>query len=207
MIGMRFLPGHTLRQRACNGPGGGWCGFARGTLHALSALRHASWGALAGRGVVLVLLALPLLAHAEPEPGGSKAPLQFKDDTERERFKDLTEGLRCLVCQNQTLADSDASLAQDLRREIHELMQKGKSDQQIVEFLVSRYGDFVLYRPPVKTTTYALWFGPFLLLILGLFVLTYMIRRRTREPEAVLTEDEKKRVQQLLGGANKENPA
>lgn len=96
------------------------------------------------------------------------------------RLKKLDEELRCLVCQNQSLADSNAPLAQDLRREVRTLADAGKSDAQIKEYLVARYGDFVLYKPPVKGTTWLLWFGPFLLLAGGAFVWWSVSRRRGR---------------------------
>ncbi len=96
------------------------------------------------------------------------------------RLKKLDEELRCLVCQNQSLADSNAPLAQDLRREVRSLADAGKSDAQIKEFLVARYGDFVLYKPPVKATTWLLWFGPFLLLAGGAVVWWSVSRRRGR---------------------------
>jgi len=96
------------------------------------------------------------------------------------RLKKLEEELRCLVCQNQSLADSSAPLAEDLRREVRTLAVAGKSDAQIKEFLVERYGDFVLYRPPVKSTTWLLWFGPFILLAGGALVWWMILRRRTR---------------------------
>ncbi len=90
-----------------------------------------------------------------------------KDPALDARLKKLEEELRCLVCQNQSLADSNAPLAEDLRREVHALAAQGKDDEQIKQFLVQRYGDFVLYRPPVKATTWLLWAGPFLLLLVG----------------------------------------
>jgi len=96
------------------------------------------------------------------------------------RLKNLEEELRCLVCQNQTLADSNAPLAEDLRREVRELAQQGKSDAEIKQYLVARYGDFVLYKPPVKSTTYLLWFGPFALLAGGGLVWYVVLRRRAR---------------------------
>jgi cytochrome c-type biogenesis protein CcmH len=94
------------------------------------------------------------------------------------RLKKLEEELRCLVCQNQSLADSNAPLAEDLRREVRALAKEGKSDEQIKEFLVTRYGDFVLYRPPVKSTTWLLWFGPFVLLAGGVLIWWIVLRRR-----------------------------
>jgi cytochrome c-type biogenesis protein CcmH len=147
----------------------------------------------------LVSLLGPWTAEAQPEPPASEKYLQFSDPAKQQRFKHLLEELRCLVCQNQTLADSDAALAHDLRREVYTLIEKGASDREIKEFVVNRYGDFVLYRPPVKTTTYLLWFGPFLLLILGVFVLVYFIRGRRAEPQPTLTEEERARLDQILG--------
>jgi cytochrome c-type biogenesis protein CcmH len=118
------------------------------------------------------------------------------------RMKNLTEQLRCLVCQNETLADSRADLAEDLRKEIREQMKAGKSDQEIIAFLTQRYGDFVLYKPPVKSTTYLLWFGPFALLILGTVVLfRFLKRRRELIHEQPLTADERKRAEEILRSA------
>ena len=96
------------------------------------------------------------------------------------RLKTLSEELRCLVCQNQTLADSTAPLAEDLRREVRELAQAGKSDAEIKDYLVARYGDFVLYKPPVKPTTWLLWFGPFAFLLGGALIWFVVLRRRGR---------------------------
>src|SRR5215213_918367 len=115
------------------------------------------------------------------------------------RLAKLSKELRCLQCQNQTLADSPAGLAADLRREIREQMKAGKSDQEIVGFLTQRYGDFILYRPRVTFTTYLLWFGPFLLLLSGLFVLFYYIKqRRDQIAEKPLSADEHRRAEELL---------
>lgn len=102
----------------------------------------------------------------------------FADDALDARLKSLETQLRCLVCQNETLAESAAPLAADLRREVRELAQSGKSDDDIRAYLVARYGDFVLYKPPVKPVTYLLWFGPFLLLAGGLVVWLVVLRRR-----------------------------
>ncbi len=115
------------------------------------------------------------------------------------RLKQLASELRCLVCQNQTLADSNAPLAEDLRREVREMIAKNMSDQEIIDFLVSRYGDFVLYRPPFKTTTVLLWAGPFVLVVGGGVVLAVTLRRRQQMiRDAMVTEDERKRVERLL---------
>ncbi len=105
---------------------------------------------------------------------------QSTDPALDSRLKTLEEELRCLVCQNQSLADSNAPLAEDLRREVRSLAESGKNDVQIKEFLVARYGDFVLYRPPVKGITWVLWFGPFLLLAGGAIVWAIVLRRRRR---------------------------
>ena len=110
------------------------------------------------------------------------AGVAFADDALDARLKSLEGELRCLVCQNQTLAESEAPLAADLRKEVRELAQAGKSDDDIRAYLVARYGDFVLYKPPVKPVTYLLWFGPFLLLAAGIAVWLVVLRRRTRMP-------------------------
>jgi len=116
-----------------------------------------------------------------------------------QRMRALTEQLRCLVCQNETLADSRADLAEDLRKEIREQMKAGKSDQEIIAFLTQRYGDFVLYKPPVKSTTYLLWFGPFALLFAGTGVLyLYLKKRRELIDDQPLTADERKRAEEIL---------
>jgi cytochrome c-type biogenesis protein CcmH len=102
------------------------------------------------------------------------------DPVAEKRLQGLSEELRCLVCQNQTIADSNAELAQDLRREIRGMIKDGKSDKEIIDFMVPRYGDFVLYRPPVKGITLLLWGGPVALLLLGLFALQRYLRQRAR---------------------------
>ncbi len=102
------------------------------------------------------------------------------------RLRQLSTELRCLVCQNSTLADSDAPLAQDLRREIRKLMEAGKTDEEIVAYLVERYGDFVTFRPPVNASTALLWFGPFIMLIIGAITLVIVLKKRA----AILTSEE-----------------
>jgi cytochrome c-type biogenesis protein CcmH len=113
------------------------------------------------------------------------------------RVADLADELRCLVCQNQTLADSNAPLAVDLRREIREQLQAGKSEREVKDFMVARYGDFVLYRPPFKASTAALWLGPFALLVLGAWLYFRIVRRRRSAPPE-LTPDERSRAAKLL---------
>lgn len=108
-------------------------------------------------------------------------PLPFRDAEEEARFRRLTAELRCMVCQNQSLADSDAPLAADLRREVLRLMQEGLADEDIKRFLVQRYSDFVLYRPPFRADTLALWLGPLIVLFAGLMVLVVVVRRNASQ--------------------------
>ena len=108
-------------------------------------------------------------------------PLPFKDRAEEIRFQKLTRQLRCLVCQNQDLADSDADLAKDLRKQVFEMMQSGKSDDEIKHYLVARYNDFVLYDPPLKPGTWLLWFTPFALVGIGAFVVAAILRKRSAQ--------------------------
>lgn len=142
-----------------------------------------------------LLLLLPVGAFA-----GEAEPLAEDPELEK-RVMALAEDLRCLVCQNESLAGSQAPLAVDLRQQIREQMRAGKSDQEIIAFMTERYGDFVLFRPPMKATTYLLWFGPFLLLGAGVLVqYLYLRRRRARVArEAPLSEAERKRAEALLG--------
>jgi len=119
--------------------------------------------------------------------------------------KDLIAELRCLVCQNQSLADSDAELAHDLRAEVYEMVQDGKSDEEIIEFLVARYGDFVLYKPPVKPSTWLLWFGPFALMLLAGVLLLRAVRRQKQKAQDVeISVADRKRLDDLLGEHNSE---
>ena len=123
---------------------------------------------------------------------------EFDDPNKEARFKRLSEELRCLVCQNQTLADSNAGLAMDLRKELYKLVKQDVSDDEIKNFMVSRYGDFVLYKPPVNATTYILWFGPFLLVIVGLILLIRMVRGVGQQNTQTMSTEDQQRVQQLL---------
>jgi cytochrome c-type biogenesis protein CcmH len=137
--------------------------------------------------VRLLLVALSILA----------LPAFSQNEDIDKRVNALAVELRCLVCQNQTLADSNAPLAVDLRNQIREQLKAGKSEQDVVDFMVARYGDFVLYRPPLKASTVALWAGPFAILVLGAWLLLRGIRRRpAAEPE--LTEAERARAAKLL---------
>jgi len=114
----------------------------------------------------------------------AQEPLVFENQQQQDRFDKLTLELRCLVCQNQNLADSDAPLAHDLRREVHEMLIAGKSNDEIKDFLVTRYGDFVLYRPPVQKNTYLLWLAPLIMLLAGGWILRVSISKRTAQFKA-----------------------
>lgn len=123
----------------------------------------------------------------------------FSGNVDEDRYKELIAEIRCLVCQNQSLADSDAELAHDLRQEVYDLMQTGQDNGQIVDFMVARYGDFVLYSPPVKPSTYLLWYGPFVLLAIGILFLVKTVRQRTRQTETGFSAQEKARLKAILG--------
>jgi cytochrome c-type biogenesis protein CcmH len=142
-----------------------------------------------------------------PAVAGEAVPTNA-DRVQQKRAIDLEENLRCLVCQNQTIADSNAELAQDLRRQVREQIAQGRSDAEIVAYMVQRYGDFVLYKPPVKATTLLLWFGPALLLLAGGVALFRNVRTRAGKRVAApeLTGEERARASGLLdGGAGKDS--
>jgi cytochrome c-type biogenesis protein CcmH len=143
--------------------------------------------------LLICLLASVVMAQVQEEEVPSDDPAI------EARLANLSKELRCLQCQNQTLADSPAGLAADLRREIRVQMKAGKSDQEIIAFLTQRYGDFILYKPRVTYTTYLLWFGPFILLLGGLYLLFYYIKqRRDSFVEKPLSADERRRAEELL---------
>ncbi len=134
------------------------------------------------------IVALFLLAMISPIY--AIEPLEFSGRAEEVRFQKLLRELRCLQCQNQSLADSPANVAGGLRQEIHRQMQAGKSNEDIKAFLVERYGEFVLYNPPVKQSTWLLWFGPGAILLLGGFALVQHLRKRGRPQVAALSADD-----------------
>jgi cytochrome c-type biogenesis protein CcmH len=148
-------------------------------------------------------LTLALAPHAH---AADAVPTE-QDPVAQARAVKLSEQLRCLVCQNQTIAESNAELAVDLRRQVREQIAAGKSDDDIVKFMTDRYGDFVLYRPPLKATTLLLWGGPVLLLALGVFMLARLVRQRRAAPaDAPLTAEERARAAALLAGTAKDKP-
>lgn len=124
---------------------------------------------------------------------------QFDDPAKQQAYENLVKELRCLVCQNQSLADSDADLAKDLRTEVYNIIQSGKSEQEAVKFLVDRYGDFVLYNPPLKASTSLLWIGPFVLLLAGLTWLGLLAKKRSQTVDSApdLSAEESRRLQEL----------
>jgi len=144
--------------------------------------------------LLIVLLLCSLTAYASPVD-----TYEFKDEVTKIRFNALTKELRCPKCQNQNLADSNSPIAADLRREVYELLQQGKADIEIVDFMVNRYGDFVLYRPRVSSLTYILWFGPALLLLFGVIIVVLIIRRRAiPEAEQALSVEQKNQLDNIL---------
>ena len=147
------------------------------------------------RSAALLLAALVAAPVAAKEAAPAAA-----DPVLEKRVMALAEELRCLVCQNQTLAESNAPLAEDLRNQLRERMREGKSDKEVVDFLVERYGDFVLYRPPLKATTILLWFGPLLLLAGGFAVLVHRVRRRRAGAGTEVSDADRRRAAELLAG-------
>lgn len=144
-------------------------------------------------------LALFLALQMAAASYASEAVPLAEDPVVEQRLITISEELRCLVCQNESLAGSRADLALDLRREIRTLIKAGKTDAEIMDFMVSRYGDFVRYRPPVKPITWALWFGPFLLLIGAVVLLVRMVRRSQRSAQApALDPAQRAKAQSLL---------
>ena len=115
-----------------------------------------------------------------------------------DRYYSLLNELRCLVCQNQTIAESDADLAKDLRFEVKKMLEEGATDAEIIDFMAGRYGDFVLYKPPVKPKTYLLWFGPFIFLALVLFILIVIVKKQKKTNHAKLSTEEQRKLNSIL---------
>ena len=151
----------------------------------------------------IVLLACLLLA-AGLAPA-QEAPLLAKDPALEAQMRDIAHELRCLVCQNETIADSDADLAVDLRNQIRQQLHQGRTPEQIRQFMVDRYGEFILFRPRFSTRTLLLWIGPFVLLLLAVTAMLVSIRRRSTLPEASLSPEEAQRARELLGTAEEES--
>ncbi len=145
--------------------------------------------------LLLLCLALPLAAE-------DTAVYPFSNPADRQRFQQFTEELRCPWCQNQSLAGSDSMVAEDLRREIYEQIQAGKSDREIIDYMVARYGDYILYRPRLTPATIVLYVAPVLFFVIGVVVLLVIVRRRRRAvrdvPDTHLSDAERERLAQLL---------
>jgi cytochrome c-type biogenesis protein CcmH len=149
-------------------------------------------------GVALLLALLAFVAAPVPADV-TLEEFTFPTPAQQDHFRELIGQLRCLVCQNETLADSDADLAHDLRKEVYEMMKSGKSDQEVIDFLVKRYGDFVLYKPPVKPSTYIIWYGPFVLLGIAALLLMRAVGRQRQLEEPPMSDEERQRLERLLG--------
>ncbi len=153
---------------------------------------RASWCLSMAAALFLLTATLP-----SPTQAGEARPL-VEDPAIAKRMADLTAKLRCLVCQGQSVAESGSDFSNDIRREVLRLMKAGKSDEEVVDFLVQRYGDFILFDPPVKGITVMLWFGPFVLLVIGVTVLVVVLRRRGRTQGPRLSPEEIARAERLL---------
>lgn len=147
--------------------------------------------------VLTALTALPVAA--------ADTPLSFDDPVRQQRYDDLLAELRCLVCQNQSLADSHADLAQDLRDEVYRMLDEGAGDAEILDFMVERYGDFVLYRPPLRASTVLLWGAPLLLALVAIGVVVRLARRRA-PPPAALSDEERARLAALVADEKRGQP-
>lgn len=153
-----------------------------------------------------LVVSLALVLVMAPAGAAVFQPRDFASPEAEERYKQLILELRCLVCQNQSLADSNADLAVDLRREVYAMISDGASDEEITDFMVQRYGDFVLYRPPVKATTALLWVGPFVLGAAAVAFLLFQVRRRRRDTASpALSESERSRVSEILDDLQKKD--
>lgn len=166
------MPNHALRLRSDSGTA------SRATHRRALPLR-------------LLLFALMVPALTLAQAVSDPTPLQYRDAAEEARFHALAAELRCVQCQNQSLADSNAQIAHDLRREVLTLMQQGRSDAQIKQFLVDRYGEFVLYRPLMDPRNSVLWFGPLALVLGGAGVLAWVVRRRSRQVQPIGDSEER----------------
>ncbi len=146
--------------------------------------------------VIFLVLTLLLSANAQARI----AAFEFDDTGQEQTYKELIHELRCLVCQNQNIADSNAELAQDLKRKTFQLVSDGKNKDEIRQYMTQRYGDFVLYSPPVSNATLLLWAGPFIIFVIGLFFLLKVIRARRTQNDSELSVDQKQQASELLKG-------
>lgn len=151
------------------------------------------------RLISLILLSLVLSLSVNQAQASPVDTYEFNDEVTKIRFQELSKELRCPKCQNQNLADSNSPIAADLRKELYELLQQGKADSEIVNFMVDRYGEFVLYRPRVSQLTYVLWFGPAVLILLGIIVVIVIVRRKPLDKkDLVLSSAQQDKLKKLL---------
>jgi cytochrome c-type biogenesis protein CcmH len=148
--------------------------------------------------VRVVLLSLFLLFSLTSSQASTLAEYTFEDPSQHDDFRAIIEEMRCLVCQNESLAGSNAELAVDLRNEVYDMMKNGQSKDDVINFMVARYGDFVLYSPPLKPSTYPIWFGPLIVFLVGGIVVFRILRRKNLSQETELTEEEQQRLESLL---------
>ena len=149
--------------------------------------------------LVIIVLGVASLFVSNITYASPVETFEFQDEVTKIRFQALSKELRCPKCQNQNLADSNSPIAEDLRRELYELLQQGKADSEIVDFMVSRYGEFVLYRPRVSSLTYVLWFGPALLILIGIIVVIIILRKKPATKENLaLDSQQQEKLKQLL---------
>jgi cytochrome c-type biogenesis protein CcmH len=151
------------------------------------------------RLINLFVLHLVLIFSSNQVLASPVETFEFNDEVTKIRFQALSKELRCPKCQNQNLADSNSPIAQDLRKELYQLLQQGKADIEIVDFMVNRYGEFVLYRPRVSAVTYILWFGPIILILLGIIVVIFIVRRKPiDEKDLALTSEQQDKLKNFL---------
>lgn len=153
------------------------------------------------RMIVLAAMLVMLI----PVFAGPVITYQFESEEQEALFNKLSDELRCLVCQNQSIADSNADLAKDLREEIYGMLQEGKSEQEVVDFMVARYGDFVLYNPPMKPVTWILWFGPAFALLAGFVFVVRIMRQQKSNRENEMSSEEMERLKALQSEAQAMN--
>ena len=154
---------------------------------------------------LLQLLFTMIILSTSSGLAANNEPVEFSDPQLEKRYHHLIQEIRCLVCQNQSLADSDADLAQDLRKEIYQMLIDNKADTEIYAFLVERYGDFVLYNPPLQENTWLLWFGPFLFLLIATVIAVIIIKKQAYETNKDMSKEEQQRLSELLNNNSGED--
>jgi cytochrome c-type biogenesis protein CcmH len=151
--------------------------------------------------MIKVLLLVVMAVVLTPAYAGPVVTYDFASEEQEALFNKLSNELRCLVCQNQAISDSNADLAKDLRDEIYGMLQQGKGEEEIVEFMVARYGDFVLYRPPMKPATWLLWFGPAIVLVVGFFIVMRIVSKQKQAAAVEMNAEEIERLKALQSEA------